>query len=293
MNEQTISSDNPYAYKKISVGDADMAYIEVGSGDPIVLLHGNPTSSYIWRNVIPHLETLGRCLAPDLVGMGQSGKSPDNAYRFLDHCAYMETWLDKVVPGESITFVVQDWGAALAFDWSNRHRNLVKAICYMEAMVRPRKWSDLPKPYEKTFRGFRTDEGKRNAMEANLFIEKVLPNGVARELSEKEMSTYRAPFQELTDRLPTIIFPMEIPFDGEPADNHERVKSYSEWLATCTIPKLFVNTSDGHALIGPNREFCRSWLNQQEITLQGKHYIQEDSPHELGKAIAKWIESLA
>ena len=292
MVKYPISADNPYHYESLDVGDTNMAYIGVGGGDPIILLHGNPTSSYIWRNIIPYLESQGRCLAPDLIGMGQSGKSPGNAYRFSDHIAYIEDWLSNVAPNESLTFVVQDWGAALAFDWSNRHRERVKAICYMEAMVRPRKWTDLPEPYEKTFRGFRTEDGKRKALEANLFVEKVLPNGVARKLTSAEMAVYRAPFQNLPDRLPTIMFPIEIPFDGEPADNFKRIKSYSEWLATCDIPKLFVNTSDGHALIGPNREFCRAWPNQQEITLQGKHYIQEDSPRELGEAVAKWYRSL-
>ena len=162
----------------------------------------------------------------------------------------------------------------------------------MEAMVRPRKWSDLPEAYQKTFKGFRSEEGFNAAMDANVFIEKVLQNGVIRPLSDDEMQAYRTPFENYEDRVPTIAFPREIPFDGDPADNHTRVQAYSDWLTESDLPKLFINTTEGHALIGPNREFCRTWKNQKEITLNGKHYLQEDSPDELGEAIAEWIPNL-
>ncbi len=293
MNDAAISTDNPYDYRRVPVLDSEMAYIEAGTGTPIVLVHGNPTSSYIWRNVIPHLEGLGRCLAPDLIGMGQSGKVPGCGYRYPDHAKYLGAWFDAVVPEGEIIFVVQDWGAALCFDWANRHRDRVRGICYMEAMVQPRKWIDLPEDYRKTFQGFRTPEGLQSALEANVFVEKVLPNGVKRGLSEAEMAVYRAPYENLEERLPTVQWPREIPFDGDPADNHETVQAYADWLASSTdIPKLFINTTSGHALLGRNREFCRTWPNQDEITLDGKHYIQEDAPHELGRAVAEWIARL-
>jgi haloalkane dehalogenase len=282
----------------VAVLDSEMAYLEASpksaQGRPIVLIHGNPTWSYIWRNVLPHLEPLGRCLAPDLMGMGNSGRMPGGGYRFAGHARYLDAWFDAVVPSGKIIFVLQDWGAALGFDWSRRHPERVAAICYMEAMVQPRRWQDLPEAYESRFRGFRTEDGLRKALEANLFVEQVLPNGVARGLSDAEMAAYRRPYISVEDRLPTLVWPREIPFDGDPADNHERVQAYADWLAASTgLPKLFINTSHGHALIGRNREFCRSWPNQEEVTLTGKHYIQEDDPHGLGQAVAGWIGRLA
>lgn len=293
MGEREISAVNPYPYKRVRVLESEIAYIQAGSGPPILFMHGNPTSSYIWRNVIPHLEGLGTCLAPDLIGMGRSGKIPGFGYRFPDHARYVQAWIDAVVPEGQLTFVAHDWGAALSFDWGNRHRRRVKAVCYMEAMVQPRRWSDLPEAYEKAFRAFRTEEGLQKALEENLFIEKALPNGVTRTLTEEEMAAYRAPFEKVEDRVPTIVWPREIPFDGDPADNHQRVQRYADWLAASgDTPKLFVNTSHGHALIGRNRDFCRAWPNQEEITLHGKHYIQEDSPHELGEAVADWIRRI-
>ena len=292
MNSPEISPDTPYRPQTVPVLDSHMAYLEAGAGRAIVLIHGNPTSSFIWRNVIPHLEGLGRCLAPDLIGMGDSGKPAGCAYRYDDHARYLDAWFDAVVPEGDIVFVVQDWGAALGFDWTRRHPGRVAGICYMEAMVQPRRWKDLPEAYESRFRAFRTEDGKMEAMEANLFVEVVLPNGVARRLSEAEMAAYRAPYIQFADRLPTIQWPREIPFDGEPPDNHARVQAYADWLAASTqLPKLFVNTSSGHALIGRNREFCRAWPNQKEVTLDGKHYIQEDDPHGLGRAVADWMTS--
>ncbi len=290
---KAISADNPYASRSVPVLDSQMAYLEAGAGRAIVLIHGNPTSSYIWRNVIPHLESLGRCLAPDLIGMGKSGKIAGCAYRYDDHTRYLDAWFDAVVPESDIVFVVQDWGAALSFDWARRHPDRVGGICYMEAMVQPRLWKDLPPDYEARFRTFRTEDGKRAAMEANLFVEAVLPNGVARGLTEAEMAAYRAPFEKLEDRQPTIQWPREIAFDGDPADNHTRIQAYADWLAgSDDLPKLFVNTSDGHALLGRNRDFCRTWPNQKEVTLQGKHYIQEDDPDGLGRAIADWLAGI-
>ena len=293
VSDNDISSDNPFVSRSIRVLESEMAFIETGRGTPIIFVHGNPTSSYIWRNVIPHVAEFGRCLAPDLIGMGRSGKIEGFGYRFTDHAIYYAAWLDAMVPAGEIIFVVQDWGAALTFDWANRNRDRVKAICYMEAMVQPRQWADLPADYAKTFKSFRTEKGFQKAITDNVFVEKVLPNGVARKLSTIEMDTYRAPYEEVEHRTPTVQWPREIPFDGKPADNHLRVQAYADWLSESTdLPKLFVDTTDGHALLGRNREFCREWPNQEEITLSGKHYIQEDAPAELGAAIADWIGRL-
>ncbi|MEK9724225.1 MAG: haloalkane dehalogenase [Rhodospirillaceae bacterium] len=293
MSDDAIAADNPYPSKTVDVLDSHIAYLEAGdanAGRAIVLIHGNPTSSHIWRNVIPHLEGLGRCLAPDLIGMGGSGKPAGCAYRYADHIRYLDAWFDAVAPTGPIIFVVQDWGAALGFDWIRRHPERVAGLCYMEAMVQPRQWKDLPSDYEARFRTFRTPEGRQAAIDANLFVEKVLPNGVARGLTDAEMAVYRAPFAKPEDRMPTIQWPCEIAFDGEPADNHARIQAYADWLAASNgLPKLFVNTTDGHALLGRNRDFCRAWPNQKEVTLSGKHYIQEDDPHGLGRAVAAWL----
>jgi len=290
MTDPAISADNPYAPQTATVLDSHISYLESGAGRAIVMIHGNPTCAYIWRNIFPHVEGLGRCLAPDLIGMGNSGKPSGCAYRYEDHIRYLDAWFDAVVPDGDVVFVVQDWGAALGFDWARRHPDRVAGICYMEAMVQPRKWADLPEAYEGRFRTFRTEEGKKAAMDANIFVEAVLPNGVARGLTDAEMAVYRAPYAKLEDRLPTIQWPREIAFDGDPTDNHDRVQAYADWLAASDdLPKLFINTSDGHALLGRNRDFCRTWPNQKEVTLQGKHYIQEDDPVGLGGAIAAWL----
>jgi len=287
-----IPAELRYEHKFIDVLDSRMAYLEAGEGDPIVLLHGNPSCAYIWRNVIPHLEGLGRCFAPDLMGFGKSGKMPAGGYRYTQHIDYIAAWFDALIPEGAVTLVLQDWGAALGFNWANQNQDRVKGIAYMEAMVQPRRWSDLPETYQENFKRFRTEEGLNEALDANLFVEKILPFGVARGLGEDEMAVYRAAHVDREDRLQTIVWNTEIPFDGEPADNHEIVQSYADFLSSSDIPKLFLNTSDGHALIGRNREFCRTWPNQQEVTLQGKHYIQEDDPHGLGRAVADWMQTL-
>ena len=286
-----ISADCPYEPKFVDVLDSSMAYLDSGRGDPIVLIHGNPARAYMWRNISPYLETKGRCLAPDLMGMGDSGAMPTGGYRYVQHAAYLDAWFDAVVPDGKITFVVQDWGGALGFDWANRHRDRVKGIAYMEVMVQPSQWVDLADGYRQTFQNFRTKEGFNKSLESNFFVEKVMPNGTARMLSKREMDVYRKPFVDRDARLPTVVWPTEIPFDGEPADTHERVQAYADWLSTSAeLPKLFINTTDGHSLAGRNREFCRTWPNQKEIIVKGKHFIQEDDPHGIGQGIADWMD---
>jgi haloalkane dehalogenase len=290
-----ISADERYEKRFLEVHGRRMAYVEVGEGDPIVFLHGNPTSSYLWRNVIPHLEGLGRCIAPDLIGMGDSAPldatGPD-AYRFVDHREYLDGILEALGVDENVTLVVHDWGSALGFDWANRHRAAVKGIAYMEAIVRPMSWDDWPDSVTPLFQGFRSDAGDEMVLEKNVFVERVLPGSVQRGLTEAEMAVYRRPFTEAGEaRRPTLTWPRQIPLGGEPKDVVEIAQSYADWLPTAQFPKLFINADPGAILVGPQRDFCRTWQNQSEVTVAGSHFIQEDSPDEIGEAIASWLSA--
>jgi len=273
-----------------------MAYIEVGSGDPIVFLHGNPSSSYLWRNVIPHLQELGHCIAPDLIGMGDSEKLPNSgpgSYTFVEHRRYLDALLDELNVNEQVMLVLHDWGSALGFDWANRHRSAVKGIAYMEAIVRPRTWNDWPEAARATFQALRSEVGEQMILEQNFFVEAIVPRSVLRGLTNEEMAQYRRPFAEPGEgRRPTLTWPRQIPVEGEPADVTEIVSSYAQWLARSTVPKLFVNSEPGAALTGTLREFCRSWSAQTEVTVRGLHFLQEDSPDEIGQAIATWMKEL-
>lgn len=292
-----ISAEERYSKQRIAVNGREMAYVDIGTGDPIVFLHGNPTSSYLWRNVIPHVQAQGRCLAPDLIGMGDSDKLEESGperYRFIEHREFLDQWLMAVGATDKITFVIHDWGSALAFDWCNRHRGSVKGIAYMEAVVRPMTWDEWPEAARQVFQGFRSPAGDAMVLEKNVFVERVLPGSIIRELTDAEMTVYRRPYGEAGEsRRPTLTWPREIPLDGEPADVVAIAQSYADWLSQSTVPKLFVNAEPGAILTGAQREFCRSWPNQVEVTVKGKHFIQEDSPGEIGTAIARWVETLA
>ncbi len=278
----------------VEVAGIEMAYVEAGEGDPIVFLHGNPTSSYLWRSVIPELVDVGRCIAPDLVGMGDSAKVPGSEYRFVDHRRYLDGFLEAVDATERMTLVVHDWGSALGFDWANRHRDAVSAIVYMEAIVRPVSWDEWPEASRRIFQGLRSPAGEELVLERNVFVDKILPGSVIRELTDEEMSEYRRPFLEPGEgRRPTLTWPREIPIDGEPADVHAIVSDYAAWLAEAPVPKLFVNADPGAILVGPQREFCRSWPNQTEVTVPGIHFVQEDSGPEIGRAIRDWLAARA
>ncbi len=291
-----ISPEERYEKKHADVKGRRMAYVEVGQGDPILFLHGNPTSSYLWRNVIPHCESLGRCIAPDLIGMGDSEKleaSGPDRYRFVEHREYLDALLEQLGVRENVTLVIHDWGSALGFDWANRHRDAVKGIAYMEAIVKPMTWAEWPDAARKVFQGFRSPAGEAMVLDANVFVERVLPGSILRDLSEEEMAVYRRPFQEPGEgRRPTLTWPRQIPVEGEPADVVEIVESYGAWLAESPVPKLFVNAEPAAILIGPQRDFCRSWPNQTEITVKGMHFVQEDSPDEIGAAVAEWIQKI-
>jgi haloalkane dehalogenase len=277
----------------VKVEGVEMAYVDVGTGDPIVFLHGNPTSSYLWRNVIPHLTGLGRCLAPDLVGMGESARTPDGSYRFVDHARYLDAWFDALSLKRSVTLVIHDWGSALGFNWACRNPASVKGIAYIEAIVRPVSLAEWPEAARKVFVGMRSPAGDEMVLKNNVFIERILPGSVQRKLSDDEMTAYRKPYLEPGEsRRPMLTWPRQIPIDGEPADVTAIVKAYGDWLSQSTLPKLFINADPGAILIGPQREFCRRWPNQREVTVKGSHFIQEDSPHEIGNALADWLRPL-
>ena len=293
MSDAVISAQDPFTRKRIAVLDSEIAYVDEGAGDSIVFLHGNPTSSYLWRNIIPHCLPLGRCLAPDLIGMGDSGKNPAGSYRFVDHARYLDAWLDAMDLGDSVTFVIHDWGSALGFHWANRHRDRVKGIVFMEAIVRPVTWAEWPEAAARVFQGFRSPAGDAMVLENNVFVERVLPGSIMRDLTDEEMAVYRKPFLEPGEsRRPTLTWPREIPIEGEPADVTAIVQDYADWLSASDLPKLLINAEPGAILNGPQLEFARSWPNTTEVTMPGNHFVQEDSPHEIGAAIVEWYGKL-
>lgn len=289
-------SSKEHPKKSITVKGKTMRYVEMGEGDPIIFQHGNPTSSYLWRNVMPHLADQGRCIAIDLIGMGDSDKLDDvgpDSYTFVQHREYFDGALEALGVSDKVTLVIHDWGSALGFDWANRHRDSVLGIAYMEGIVRPVKWEDWPEAARGVFQGFRSAAGEEMVLEKNTFVERVLPGSILRELTDEEMDVYRRPFKDAgEDRRPTLTWPRQIPIDSEPADVEEIVQNYANWLAESDVPKLFINADPGAILIGPQREFCRSWSNQTEVTVAGNHFLQEDSPDEIGEAIAAWRKTL-
>jgi haloalkane dehalogenase len=280
----------------VEIGNKKMAYVEMGEGDPVVFQHGNPTSSYLWRNIMPHLADQARCIAVDLIGMGDSDKLDDpgpDSYRFVDHREYLFAAWEALGISDRVTLVIHDWGSALGFHWAQQNPDAVLGLCYMEAVVRPATWDDWPEAARPVFQGFRSDAGESMVLEKNIFVEKVLPGSILRDLTDEEMEIYRRPFVNPgEDRRPTLTWPRQIPIDGRPADVHEIVTSYSNWLLETEIPKLFVNADPGAILTGRQREFCRTFPNQQEVTVKGSHFLQEDSPDEIGESIAAWHKSI-
>jgi haloalkane dehalogenase len=290
-----ISAAFPYQKKRQAVLGLEMAYVHEGQGDPIVLLHGNPTSSYLWRNIIPYLEGLGRCIAPDLIGMGDSQKLPKsgpNSYTFVEHRSFLDALLEALGVNEHVIFVVHDWGSALAFDWAYRHPGAVKGLAYMEAIVKPYTWSAYPQAAREIFQALRSPAGEQLVLEHNSFIEVNLPNTILRSLTEEEMAGYRRPFAEPGEwRRPTLTWPRQLPVDGEPADVTEIVTTYGGWLSSSDIPKLFIHSDPG-TMQPAQLAFCRAWPAQSEVSVRGRHYPQEDSPEETGQAIAHWLRAL-
>ena len=290
-------STKPYAdKKKITINNKTMSYIDEGEGDAIIFQHGNPTSSYLWRNVMPHLEGQGRLIACDLIGMGDSEKltnSGPDSYNYFEHRDFLFTLLEELNIGKQVVFVIHDWGSALGFDWSFQNQDRVQGIAYMEGIVKPVTWDEWPENATKVFQGFRSEAGESMVLDKNIFVERVLPSSIMRELSEEEMDEYRRPFLNPgEDRRPTLSWPRQIPIQGEPKEVVEVVENYSKWLSSSDLPKLFINADPGSILTGKQREFCRSWPNQEEVTVKGTHFMQEDSPNEIGKAVSRFVSKL-
>src|SRR6516225_4592596 len=293
-----ISAAFPYQKKRRQVLGSEMAYVEVGEGDPIVLQHGNPTSSYLWRNILPYLQSLGRCIAPDLIGMGDSAKLPNSgpgSYRFVEHRRYLDALLEALDVRERVTFVIHDWGSALGFDWCKRHPEAVKGIAHMEAIVRPQgrdHWDQMG--MRATLEALRTEAGEEMVLQNNFFIEEILPNAIQRKLSDAEMAEYRRPFVEPGEaRRPTLTFPREIPIEGEPADVTTIATEYADWLGTTNVPKLFLKAEPG-AILANDRlvNLVRGWPALTEKAVAGIHFVQEDSPDEIGRVIVSWMGTL-
>jgi haloalkane dehalogenase len=284
----SISTEDISYRKHLPVLGTQMAYVDVGEGDPIVFLHGNPTPSYLWRNIIPHLLPLGRCLAPDYVGMGNSGAEPNGSYRFVDHQRYLDAWFDAHNIKKDVILVVHDWGSALGFSWAQRHPERVKAVVYMEAIVRPFfSWDEWPDATRAFFQAQRTPAGEDLILQKNLFIEYLLP---LRNIAQEAMEVYRRHYRNPGPaRLPMLAWTRELPIGGEPEDVVRIVDSYARWLSTSPIPKLFIDAEPGGFLIGAQREFCRAWPNQETVTVNGSHFLQEDSPEAVGVATARFV----
>ncbi len=292
-----IDAAFPYVKKSAEVLGLTMAYVDEGEGDGIVFLHGNPTSSYLWRNIMPHLADQGRIIAPDLIGMGDSQKLADSgsdSYTFVEHRRYLHGLLDQLDLGDRVTLVIHDWGSALGFDWAHQHPDRVLGIAYMEAIVRPiASWQDWPENAAGIFQGMRSEAGEEMVLEKNLFVEAILPASIIRTLSEEEMAVYRAPYLEPGEaRRPTLTWPRQIPIEGTPADVAEIVGAYARWLAQSPVPKLLIKADPGAILTGAQLDYCRTWPNQTEIEVVGNHFCQEDSPDEIGTAIADWRRAL-
>lgn len=291
MEHPLISTEDLSYRKRISLHGTNMAYVDAGEGDPIVFLHGNPTPSYLWRNIIPYLLPFGRCLAPDYIGMGNSGQAPDGSYRFVDHQRYLDTWFEMMGLQNDIILVVHDWGSALGFSWAQRHPDRIKALVYMEAIVRPFfSWDEWPEKTREFFKAQRTLAGEDLILQKNLFIEFLLP---LRGISPEAMEVYRRHYRNPGPlRQPMLEWTRELPIEGQPADVVEIVDSYAHWLSQSPIPKLFIDADPAGFLIGAQREFCRSWPNQQTVTVKGAHFLQEDSPAEVGEAIARFVANV-
>jgi len=295
MSASAISPEDPHPRRRVGVLDSEMAYVDTGAGPAtVVFLHGNPTSSYLWRNVIPEVAGRARCLAPDLIGMGDSGAAPAGAYRFADHASYLDAWFQAVLPTGRLVLAVHDWGSALGFHWARRHPERIAGLAYMEAIVRPLEWSEWPDNARKVFQAMRGPGGEEMVLQKNVFVERILPASVLRGLGEAEMAVYRRRFAEPGEaRRPTLAWPREIPVGGEPVDVVAPVQAYADWLRQSQVAKLFVNAEPGSILTGPQREFCRGFPNQTEVTVAGTHFVQEDSPREIGRAIAAFLDRAA
>jgi haloalkane dehalogenase len=292
-----VIGTKPYGtLKYLPVNGRRMAYIDEGEGDAIVFQHGQPTSSFVWRNVMPHLEGLGRLIACDLIGMGASEKlkpSGPGSYSYTEHRDYLFALWEALDLGDRVVLVLDDWGAVLGFDWANKHRDRVQGLVHMEAVAIPLSWADVPAPAHPFFRTIRSPEGERLVLQENLFVEKRLPDAALRRLTDEEMNEYRKPFRNPgEDRRPTLMWPRSLPLDGEPSPVLDAMNEYGSWLPNSDVPKLFINGDPGGIVVGRVRDIVRTWRNQTEVTVKGKKLLQEDSPDEIGRAIADFVKRL-
>ena len=281
--------------KFVRVDGRRMAYVEMGSGRPMVFQHGNPTSSYLWRNILPKLTDFGRCIAIDLIGMGDSDKLPDSGpsrYTFAEHSHYFDGALAALGVERDIVFVLHDWGSALGFDWMRRHPRAVAGVAHMEGIVKPLRWDEWPASATDIFRALRAEAGDDLVLNKNVFVENVLPKSILRPLSEEEMEVYRAPFRQAgEDRRATLSWPRQIPLANQPADVCALVEAYGAYLKQAAMPKLFISAKPGMIMNGAPAAVARSWPNTTEVEVKGLHFIQEDSPDEIAQALRNWIKT--
>jgi haloalkane dehalogenase len=297
--DETVSPEDPFPRQRVPVLGTEMAYVDVGEagagGDTMVFLHGNPTSSYLWRNVIPHVQHLGRCIAPDLVGMGESGRLPDpqrGTYSFATHAAHLAGFLEALGVERRVVLVLHDWGSALGFDWARSHPGAVRGLAFTEAIVSPMTWADWPADARRIFRTMRGDDGETVVLEKNVFVERILPASTLRGLTPEAHERYRAPFRTPEERWPTLEWPRQLPLENVPPLVHDVVARYGYWLRTSAVPKLFLDAEPGSILVGRQRSLVRKWPSVTEVTVPGSHFVPEDSPHEIGRALAEWIPTL-
>lgn len=297
-----ISAEDQYQRQRATIHGHSMAYVDTGAGRSVVLLHGNPTSSYLWRNIVPHIEPLARCVVPDLIGMGDSDKLPssdDETYKYAVHQEYLDTLLNQLELGDGVIMVGQDWGSVLAFDWARRHENRIGGIVHFEAIITPFTWEEFPEnPQDNDsarawFSRLRSPEGERMILQDNMFVETRIPTRTLRDVTKAEMDTYRKPYLEPGEgRRPTLTWARNIPISGEPADVVATVEANAAWLQETMIPKVFIRGEPGGLIQGARIDFCRNLPNTSEIAVPGIHYIQEDSPDEIGQAVAALVREL-
>ena len=285
-----------YKKKYIQVKNKSMAYVDEGEGNTFLFLHGNPTSSFLWRNIAPHVEDIGRVVIPDLIGMGDSEKldGVDNeGYKYHGQYGYLTELLDNLDLGNNIHLIIHDWGSAMGFQFARENSERVKSITYMEAIVMPLTWEQWPDAATKIFQLFRSDAGEELVLEKNFFVERILLADSATGYTDEEKAEYIRPFfNEGEDRRPTLTWPRQIPLDGEPNEVVEEVRKNAEFHKDSEIPKLFINANPGSILVGEQRDFARTWKNQTEITVNGNHFIQEDSSEEIGTALREFTKEL-
>jgi len=278
---------------KIDIEGYDFAYFDIGQGNPVIFLHGNPTSSYLWRNIIPTIAHSYRCIVPDLIGMGDSDKIKDATiedYSFLNHYKFLKIFLEKMNFNQKVFLVLHDWGSALGFNWAMENEEKIKGICYMESIVKPYSWNEFPSNSIPIFKKLRGKDGEKMILEDNLFIERILLKSIIRDLTEEEINSYRRPFSKnKIDRLPMLAWPRQLPIEGEPKEVFDIVSSYSNWFSKSLVNKLFINSKPGALMTRKIQDFCRNFKNQEEVIVKGIHFLQEDSSLEIAKHIKNWL----